>query len=1026
MDALKSRLFRTCPKTGHIVGVRQPAGWARVFYPLIGLAALVWFVARVAPKPSRAAYPCQQIAMPLASGFVLWLAGILGASVAFGGARRQFRQARWLTGGLAVALALAGVLWALFSVQSAIYADQTPERIEYTAHPVNQPIGVAKGAAPGRVIWTHDPLVTTWNGSTTAAGQRWYNLVDQTRASRLMSTALTSYASAGTPAQAWNAIFQSFNGGAGYQAGEKVFIKVNLTTSYSNGCADSSYNWTITCLGGGSTTGWTYIGQSPQLMIALLDQLVNVAGVAQSNITIGDSTGLWVNELYNPVHTAFPNVVYMDARGGMGRTAAAKSTTPLYWSTNEANGKSQDYILQAVASAKYVIDFAILKVHERNGITVTAKNHFGSLSGGNSNERKPPTANYYNIHLRLPLETDPSAYVNRALMGQYRPLVDLNGHAQMGGKTLLYLVDGIYGGWGWAGVPGKWAMAPFNGQWPASLFLSMDQVAIDSVGFDFLSQQWPDLALANEGVQDYLHEMALANNPPSGTFYDPERDGTRLASQGVHEHWNNPTDKQYSRNLGTGNGIELVQVRRAEACGLQSVLFVSQTNPATAADQTLVNRLTTAGYAVTVRSESQANAQEALGKDLVIISDSVNSTNVNTKFRDVMLPVINWEPSLFDDMMMTGTTSGAHYGDLANQTQLNIVDAGHPLAAGLATGLVAATSSPQLYFWGVPSANANVVATLNGYPSRAALFGYEAGATMVGMKAPARRVGFFNGSSSAFTTNGWALYDAAVQWALQCGSVGGGFSVVNASTGALIQPLADGDTLNLTNLPASIALRANTSPARTGSVRFTFDGQSAVDNTPAYEFAGWLLEWLPGVGQHTLSAQPFSQANAGGVAGQALTVNFTVTNTPLAVTLANFDAQQQGDAVLVSWETAAELDNAGFNLYRSASEAAPQELLAYLPSAAPGSAQGAAYSYQDATAAAGQTWYYWLEAIDLNGGAELHGPVSLFMQSPTAVTLAGLQTDAAPTAGSPFWPALLAVGLALAAATLVRRSSRAA
>jgi hypothetical protein len=28
----------------------------------------------------------------------------------------------------------------------------------------------------------------------------------------------------------------------------------------------------------------------------------------------------------------------------------------------------------------------------------------------------------------------------------------------------------------------------------------------------------------------------------------------------VHEHWNNVQDKQYSRNLGTGSGIELKQV----------------------------------------------------------------------------------------------------------------------------------------------------------------------------------------------------------------------------------------------------------------------------------------------------------------------------------------------------------------------------------------------------------------------------------------------------------------------------------
>jgi hypothetical protein len=1016
MNSLKSRLFRTCPKSGKIVGVRQPEGWARLFFPLIGLVALAWVLMRVLPKPSRAAYPCQRVAMPLASGFVLWLAGVTGASLAFRRARGNFRQARWLSGGLAVLVALIGVGWAVHSSQQASLASTLPAQVEYTPHPANQPIGVAKGLAPGRVAWAYQPSATVWNGSTTAVGQRWYDLVSQPKANELMEWALTGYAGTATPASAWNAIFQSFNGGPGYQAGEKVFIKVNLTTSYSNGCADSSYNWTITCLGGGATTGWTYIGNSPQLMIALLDQLVNVVGVAQSDITIGDSSGLWVNELYNPVHNAFPNVVYMDARGGLGRTKTSRSTVPLYWSTSEANGKSQDYILQPIVDAHYVIDLAVLKVHERNGITITAKNHFGSLSGGNgANERKPPTTNYYNIHLRLPLETDPGAYVNRALMGQYRPLVDLNGHAQMGGKTLLYLVDAMYGGWGWAGVPGKWAMAPFNGQWPASFFLSMDQVAIDSVGFDFLSQQWPDLALANEGVQDYLHEMALANNPPSGTFYDPELDGTRLASQGVHEHWNNPIDKQYSRNLGTGDGIELVQVRRAEACGLQSVLFVSATRPATAADQALVARLTTAGYSVLVRNQTETSALEALGKDLVIISDSVTSTNVNTKFRDVMIPVINWEPSLFDDMMMTGATLGTHYGDLANQTQLNLVDASHPLAAGLAAGLRTTSASPQLYFWAVPSANASVVATLNGYPTRAAVFGYEEGADMVGMKAPARRVGFFNGAASAFTADGWALYDAAVQWALQCGSVGG-FSVVNADTGAVVQTLNNGDNLELTTLPANLAIRANVAPAVTGSVQFTFDGQKAIDNSPAYQFSGVPLEWTPAVGAHTLDAQPFSQANARGVAGQALTVNFTVTNTPLAATMASFAATAAGDRVLVSWETVSEIDSAGFNLYRATAEAGPRELLAFVPSAAPGSGQGAAYSYSDAAVAAGQTAWYWLEAVDLAGTSAWHGPVSATVLAPTAVQLAALSAGSA-TAGGPalLWIAALAALAALLA-----------
>jgi hypothetical protein len=1015
MNAMKSRLFRTCPKSGRIVGVRQPEGWARVFFPLIGLAALAWFLVRVVPKPSRAAYPCQRVAMPLASSFVLWLAGMAGAGLALGGARRNFRQARWLSGGLAVVIALAGIGWAVASVYNASYAGEPPPRVEYTPHPVNDPIGVAKGLAPGRVAWAYEPSVTVWNGATTAAGQRWYDLVSQPKASNLMEWALTGYAGAGSSSAAWDAIFRHFNGGAPYQAGEKVFIKINLTTSYSNGCADGNYNWTITCLGGGATTGWTYIGQSPQLMIALLDQLVNVVGVAQSDITIGDATGLWVNELYNPVHGAFPNVRYMDARGTLGRTAAARSNVPLYWSTAEANGKSQDYVLQAVADAAYVIDFAVLKVHERNGITVTAKNHFGSLSGGNTDERKPPTTSYYNLHSRLPLETQAPVWPDRALMAQYRPLVDLNGHQQMGGKTLLYLVDGIYGGKDWKGVPSKWTMAPFNGQWPASLFLSMDQVAIDSVGFDFLSQQWPDRALANEGVQDYLHEMALADDPPSGTFYDPERDGVRLASQGVHEHWNNPIDKQYSRNLGTGDGIELVQVRRAEACGLQSVLFVSETSsPAVARDQALIDRLTLAEYSVTVRNQTETSALDALGKDLVIISDSVNSTNVNTKFRDVMIPVINWEPSLFDDMMMTGASSGTDYGDLADQTQIDIVAASHPLAAGLPAGLATATNSQQLYFWAVPSGAATVVARPAGYPDRAAIFGYEEGATMVGMKAPARRVGFFNGIGSDFTADGWALYDAAVKWALQCGSVGGGFSVIDADTDEVVQTLANGGNLELTVLPANLAIRANTDPAHTGSVRFTYDGQTVVDNTPTYDFSGIPLEWTPGLGAHILSAQPFSLADAAGVAGQALTVNFTVTSNPLAVMLASFAAQQQEDAVQVTWETVSELNNAGFNLYRSLAADGERTLLATVPSAAPGSTAGAAYSWRDPDVVAGQTYWYLLEDMDLSGATSLHGPVSVAVQAPTAVALASFEAGFDGNAVDRAAPLLL---LAIAIAT---------
>ncbi len=128
---------------------------------------------------------------------------------------------------------------------------------------------------------------------------------------------------------------------------------------------------------------------------------------------------------------------------------------------------------------------------------------------------------------------------------------------------MLYMLDGLFSGKHPVdAVPRRWSSAPFNGNWTCSLFASQDPVAIDSVGIDFLQSEYSDYP-RQSGVDDYLLEAALAGHPPSGTFYDPNHatSTTRLGSLGVHEHWNNPQDKQYSRNLGASAGIELVKVR---------------------------------------------------------------------------------------------------------------------------------------------------------------------------------------------------------------------------------------------------------------------------------------------------------------------------------------------------------------------------------------------------------------------------------------------------------------------------------
>ena len=363
---------------------------------------------------------------------------------------------------------------------------------------------------------------------------------------------------------AWDALFKHFNkthdkGSVGYKPGEKILIKVNYV-----GCIQIWSRRDVTNIEDYNLRSLNYMNTSPQMIIALLQQLVDEAGVKEADITVGDTLCYFPNEFYNMCHKQFPNVRYLDCVGKFGRTAARSSSAPFYWSTPDAAGKTTDYLPVSYVEADYLINLANLKSHnDQAGITLCAKNHYGSLA------RKPARAGgYYDMHKDLPFTTPG--------MGRYRPLVDLMGHKHLGVKTLLYLIDGLYAGkHAKENSPRKWNSTPFNGDWTSSLFVSQDPVAIDAVGFDFLRNEWDD-APHRSGTNDYLIEAALADNPPSGTFYDPDHKGNvaRLASLGVYEHWNNPTDKQYSRNLGTGEGIELIKL--SGAANVRATLIDSQ------------------------------------------------------------------------------------------------------------------------------------------------------------------------------------------------------------------------------------------------------------------------------------------------------------------------------------------------------------------------------------------------------------------------------------------------------------------
>jgi len=141
-----------------------------------------------------------------------------------------------------------------------------------------------------------------------------------------------------------------------------------------------------------------------------------------------------------------------------------------------------------------------------------------------------------------------------------------------------------------------------------------------------------------------------------------------------------------------------------------------------------------------------------------------------------------------------------------------------------------------------------------------------------------------------------------------------GFTLVDADSDRDIGPLANGDTVDLAALPTrNLNVRADTSPAIVGSVRFVFEGNVHVENGAPYTLGGDngtgdYFPWTPGLGAQTLSATPYSGSDAGGAAGNALTVTFNVVDGGGGGTysLAAFPSQAApGELFTVSWTTPA-------------------------------------------------------------------------------------------------------------------------
>ena len=525
-NKIKKWFFKTCPKSGRIVGINKKNVVLKICFPLLGLAALVWFLIRVVPKPSRMEYPCQQVAAPIALSFVAFISSTL-VGVGTWKRVRNLWNARRVTLGLSVLLigVLASGTLYVMSVDNSLMGQVIRKQIDNGTDmgrfiPIdapNTPMGVAKGIHPGRVAWAYDPKAAAWDGKHGLYSDADNN--SQTRVNDMLEGVIIALTNQKTIDKAWDELFRLFNykkgkGAVSYKKGEKIAIKVNLNDN------------------GGSNI----IDATPQSVYALLHQLIDIMQVPQNNITVYDAQRRGISAIYDYMQPLYPEVNYQNWGGFVPDV--------IHYSS-EITDKGSMSLARAAYEADYMINMALMKRHSeptdkwrdsagQTGITSTGKNQFGSL------EKVPP------LHFSI---RDWSSFRG---MGTYNCIVDLMAHERIGGNTLVYIVDAMYVNPKHNGHAVRFKRAPFNNGWTSSFLASNDQVAIESVVLDFIYSELPLPANAD----NFLHEAANIGNPPSGIAYA----GKKLVSLGVHEHWNNPEQRMYSRNLGTGKGIELYRV----------------------------------------------------------------------------------------------------------------------------------------------------------------------------------------------------------------------------------------------------------------------------------------------------------------------------------------------------------------------------------------------------------------------------------------------------------------------------------
>jgi len=242
-----------------------------------------------------------------------------------------------------------------------------------------------------------------------------------------------------------------------------------------------------------------------------------------------------------------------------------------------------------------------------------------------------------------------------------------------------------------------------------------------------------------------------------------------------------PTAIDSGGRLSHGGSGELIFGYDTPVSG--EILFLTSDANLINADASMVAWLRAKGYTVTVFPTGGTAPDDlraaAVGKKLVIMSETIGSSSVVDPagvgtglftLKDTDIPVISMEAYMYDNADWvkrtedgsndfsnwgnSGRTETDEFGIGDARDSIYIRNITHPITAGLSLGKLTVYRELYSFNYGIPSADADVLASIEPDGKYPTLFIYEKGDKLVdGSVAPNKRIVFFLGQAANPTVN---------------------------------------------------------------------------------------------------------------------------------------------------------------------------------------------------------------------------------------------------------------------------------